>query len=242
MDKNEIIGKWAREKVVEKIVEHFNTFAKDDLCQYVYTYLLTITPEELIKELAENNQYKYYIARIVRTQICSRTSDYVRTYKQCGCSVENEDENELKYVNKLEYIPEEEAHQIENEFYEYINTLTDYEKDIMYILMQAVQDRGEDIKIWCNRYGKTYDEYGKLMKALKYKTRVYFGKEPEEITKYEEGKRIGVFKDGKLLYTYNTVDECFADLIPKGYDRFGISYCLTGKRIKHKGCKFFWIW
>lgn len=75
MTKNEIIEQWAKAKVVEDIAKHYNVDCREDLCQMIYLDLLQ-KDETIIQELYENNQYMFFISRMIVNQIVSYKSPF----------------------------------------------------------------------------------------------------------------------------------------------------------------------
>lgn len=74
MTKNEIIEKWYRERVVQDIVKKFkgsSTNSKwDDLEQMIWLELLE-KDDKLIEHLETTNTYRYFIARMIKTNVTS---------------------------------------------------------------------------------------------------------------------------------------------------------------------------
>ena len=65
MNKYELINELAKNKTVEKIARHYKTPHREDLCQYIYYWLLTKTDEKMLNELYNKGQINQYIAGIV---------------------------------------------------------------------------------------------------------------------------------------------------------------------------------
>ena len=78
MTKNEIIGRLAKERIVETIVSNIAKSADDllnDLVQEIYLDLLTKDEDKIVK-LYETNQIRYFITRIVINNLHSKNSPY----------------------------------------------------------------------------------------------------------------------------------------------------------------------
>jgi len=83
--KQEIINDLAQQKTVEKIVAKLlpssrNPFdCPDDLTQLIYLILLEKS-EDLIVSLYEKGEIGFYILKVVRNQLLSKSSGYFYTY------------------------------------------------------------------------------------------------------------------------------------------------------------------
>ncbi|MCR5071193.1 MAG: hypothetical protein K6A62_04630 [Bacteroidales bacterium] len=82
MTRNEIVDILARERRVERIVQntaHAHALSQDlrDLCQMVYTYILTYDESKVV-DLWESDALGYFIARIVVNQYRSANSAFHR--------------------------------------------------------------------------------------------------------------------------------------------------------------------
>ena len=78
MTKNEIIGRLAKERIVETIVSNIAKSSDDllnDLVQEIYLDLLTKDEDKIVK-LYETNQIRYFITRIVINNLHSKNSPY----------------------------------------------------------------------------------------------------------------------------------------------------------------------
>lgn len=84
MTKNEVIGKLAKERIVETIVSNIAKSSDDllnDLVQEIYLDLLQKDEDKIIK-LYESNQMRYFITRMVINNIHSTNSPYWCKYKR----------------------------------------------------------------------------------------------------------------------------------------------------------------
>ena len=85
MTKQEIINDLAQQKTVEKIVTKLlpssrNPFdCPDDLIQSIYLILLEKS-EDLIVSLYEKGEIGFYILKVVKNQLLSKSSNYYYTY------------------------------------------------------------------------------------------------------------------------------------------------------------------
>lgn len=81
---NQIVEHLAKDKVVEHLLSKYTSMAKpymNDLVQDIYIELLT-KPEWLLMHLTENEEIEYYIRRIIKNQLFSKTSRYYYLYKK----------------------------------------------------------------------------------------------------------------------------------------------------------------
>lgn len=100
MTGEEIVGALARDRRVEGIVGRIaaNDPRKadlDDLAQMVYVILLEM-PEDLLRDLYENGQENYYIARIVKNQYYQKRQWYREIRRPREREVPIEERNETQ--------------------------------------------------------------------------------------------------------------------------------------------------
>lgn len=82
--KFEIIDKLAKERTIEKIL--FNIYKNeqpfmDDLAQDLYVELLEME-ENLLIRLYDNGAINFYLVRIIKNNVSSNTSRFVKKYKK----------------------------------------------------------------------------------------------------------------------------------------------------------------
>lgn len=247
MTKTEVIDKIAREKVVEKIARHYKTFAREDLCQYVYLYLLEKVDENKLIDLYQTGKLKQYLAGIVHRQALSNHSEYARTYKQVGLSIENEDDMEHTWADKLVYM-DDNQHQLEDDFEAYYNQLEEKDKDMLWLLLQPLAERREDIDIWCNKNGMSYKMYLRHSSNLKNKIRTDFGLKPkfrnypERQKRYHKKVEIYDKATDKLITVVDNVDMACEFVLQHTYITKDMIYkVLCGNRLSAKGYKFNYV-
>lgn len=82
---NEIIGKIASEKAVEKIIANVSKDTDDDtlkdLAQMIYVWLME-DDEDKIESMYQKNQLNYYITRMVINNLHSKNSRYYYLFKK----------------------------------------------------------------------------------------------------------------------------------------------------------------
>lgn len=80
-----IIEKIANEKVVENLLKKYTDFSNnpyiDDLAQDIYICLLE-TDNETIEKLYSSNELEYYIKRIIKNNLYSKTSPFFYKYER----------------------------------------------------------------------------------------------------------------------------------------------------------------
>ena len=84
MTKNEVIGKLAKEKVVETAITNIaktNSDTLKDLSQNIYVDLL-LKDEEKIVNLYETNQLRFFIVRMILNNLFSKNSPFYQTFKK----------------------------------------------------------------------------------------------------------------------------------------------------------------
>ena len=81
----DIITKIANEKFVEKLLQKHTDFSNnpyiDDFAQDIYICLLE-TDNETIEKLYSSNELEYYIKRIIKNNLYSKTSPFFYKYER----------------------------------------------------------------------------------------------------------------------------------------------------------------
>lgn len=83
MTKYEIVDSIARLKIVERVVSSMGSQSPytEDLAQDIYEALLK-KPDELVRSLFDNGQLTFYIIKMVKNNIFSKTSPFYRDYER----------------------------------------------------------------------------------------------------------------------------------------------------------------
>ena len=85
MTKKEIIEKWAKEKKVETLIKKHTDFSNnpyiEDLVQDIYIELY-LKDNELIEKLENNNEIDYFLTKIIRNNLYSKTSPFYYKYNK----------------------------------------------------------------------------------------------------------------------------------------------------------------
>lgn len=241
MKKYDIVEALARKKTVEKIARHYRTPYKEDLCQYVYYWLLTKADEDMLNELYSENKIKQYIAGIIARQTFSDHSHhYHQNVKRIGEPITKENRNGDKYEETLVY-DDTPPHELEDKVDAYINTLSEMEKEIIWLQLIGKSERTDDIKNICSRYKITGRKYTYTVPKVKDNLIKHFNfkKKNEQKGKYNSTKvQMIDFKTGKVVRVFQNVRECKLELEPKGYNINAIYNCLINRQKQHNGYIF----
>lgn len=85
MTKKEIIEKWAKEKKVETLIKNHTDFSNnpyiEDLVQDIYIELF-LKDNELIEKLENDNEIDYFLTKIIRNNLYSKTSPFYYKYNK----------------------------------------------------------------------------------------------------------------------------------------------------------------
>ena len=98
MKKEEIIEKWAKDKKVESLVKKHTDFLNnpyiDDLVQDIYIELY-LKDNELIEKLENDNEIDYFLTKIIRNNLYSKTSPFYYKYNKFRINSTDIDEIEI---------------------------------------------------------------------------------------------------------------------------------------------------
>lgn len=242
MTKHEIINELAQNKTVEKIVKHYKTPYRDDLCQYIYFWLLTKTDENMLNELYKNGQINQYISGIVYRQIFSDHSHhYCQNVKRIGEPIVRVNKDGDTYEKALIY-DDTPPHELENEVDNYLNSLPEMEKEILLLQLIPKEKRTEDIANICDRYHITNRKYIRIVPQIKENFAKHFTAfkvKSKEKGKYNSTKVEMInFKTGEVIKTFDNLGECKLELAPKGFKITSIYACLEQKQKQYLGYIF----
>lgn len=245
LSKYKIVEAIARNKTVEKIARHYNTPYRQDLCQYIYYWLLTKADEDMLNELYCNGQIKQFIAGIIYRQIFSDHSHHYRqNVKRIGEPIIKQNRNGDEYEEKLAY-DDTPPHQLQDEVDDYLNSLPERDKEIMWLQLVAKDERTDDIRAIRNRYNLTQHQYTVLQPKVKENFAKHFSnhkKQNKQKGKYNSTKVEMIdFKTGEVVRVFQNVGECKLELEPKGYNVKSIYSCLLKKQKQYSGYIFRYI-
>ena len=239
MNKYEIVNELTKNKTVEKIARHYKTPYREDLCQYIYYWLLTKTDENMLNELYSNGQIKQYISGIVYRQIFSDHSHhYCQNVKRIGEPIIKQNKDGDTYEETLIY-DDTQPHQLQDEVVKFLNTLPEVEKEIAWLfpMLNYEKEKKEEIDIICHNYGVTYNQYKTMLPKIKKKFQEHFkkgltGKKFEPRIKDEI---VQLDTAGNIIAIYDNLRDA-ADKL--GFILDNIRRCCNGDRKTYKGYIF----
>lgn len=245
MNKYEIVNELAKNKTVEKIVRHYKTPYRDDLCQYAYMWLIEKGDENLLNELYSQKKINQYISGLVYRQIHSKFSYHAQqNVKRIGEPIEKTNANGETYEEIIIY-DDTQPHQLENEVDDYLNSLTEIEKELLWVQIIPKEKRTEDINNICNRYKISKRKYIRIAPQIKENFAKHFTNfktKNKEKGKYNATKIEMInFKTGKVIKTFDNFGECKLELVPKGFKITSIYACLEQKQKQYLGYAFRYI-
>ena len=245
MNKYEIVNELAKNKIVEKIARHYKTPYREDLCQYIYYWLLTKTDENMLNELYSNGQINQYITGIVYRQIFSDHSHhYCQNVKRVGEPIVRVNKDGETYEATLVY-DDNQPHQLEDEVDNYLNSLTEMDKEILWAQIIQKEKRTDDINNICNRYKISKRKYVRIVPQIKEKFAKHFTSfkvKNKEKGKYNSTKVEMInFKTGEVVKVFENLGECKLELLPKGFKITSIYACLGQKQKQYLGYAFRYI-
>ena len=245
MSKYDIVEVLARNKTVEKIVRHYKTPHREDLCQYIYYWLLTKTDENMLNELYSKGQINQYICGIVYRQIFSDHSHhYCQNVKRIGEPIIKQNKDGDTYEETLVY-DDTQPHQLENEVDDYLNSIPEMDKEIMWAQIIPKDKRTDDINNICDRYHITNRKYIRIVPQIKENFKKHFTNfktKNKEKGKYNSTKiEMIKYDTGEVVKTFENFGECKLELVPKGYNVKRMYSCLQNKQKQYLGYIFRYI-
>lgn len=245
MNKYEIVDELAKNKTVEKMLTHFSTINKADLSQYAYMWLIENGDENMLNELYCNGQINQYISGIIYRQIFSDHSHhYCQNVKRIGEPIVRVNKDGDIYEETLVY-DDTPPHELENEVDNYLNSLTEMEKEILWAQIIPKYKRTDDINNICNRYKISKRKYIRIVPQIKEKFAKHFGNfnmKNKEKGKYNSTKvEMSKYDTGEVIKTFDNLGECKIELEPKGFKITSIYACLGQKQKQYLGYAFRYI-
>ena len=245
MSKYDIVEVLGRNKTVEKIVRHYKTPHRDDLCQYIYYWLLTKTDENMLNELYSNGQINQYISGIVYRQIFSGHSHhYCQNVKRIGEPIIKQNKDGDTYEETIIY-DDAQQHQLEDEVDDYLNSIPELDKELLWAQIIPKDRRTDDINNICDRYHITNRKYIRIVPKIKENFKKHFTN--YKIKNKEKGKynstKVEMIKydTGKVVKIFENLGECKLELVPKGFKITSIYACLEQKQKQYLGYAFRYI-
>ena len=245
MSKYEIVEVLAINKTVEKIAKHYKTPHREDLCQYIYYWLLTKADENMLNELYSKGQINQYISGIVCRQIFSGHSHhYCQNVKRIGEPIIKQNKDGEIYEETLVY-DDTQPHQLQDEVDDYLNSLSELDKELLWAQIIPKEKRTEDINNICNRYKITKRKYIRIVPQIKENFKKHFTAfkvKNKEKGKYNSTKvEMSKYDTGKVVKIFENLGECKLELAPKGFKITSIYACLEQKQKQYLGYIFRYI-
>ena len=245
MNKYEIVNELAKNKTVEKIVRHYKTPYRDDLSQYAYMWLIEKCDENLLNELYSQKKINQYISGLIYRQIHSKFSYHAQqNVKRIGEPIEKTNANGDAYEKTLVY-DDTPPHELENEVDNYLNSLTEMEKEILLLQLVERNERTEDINNICKKYNITRSRFTDIVPKIKENFAKHFTAfkvKNKEKGKYNSTKvEMIKYDTGEVIKTFDNCGECKLDLAPKGFKITSIYACLEQKQKQYLGYAFRYI-
>ena len=244
MNKYEIVNELAKNKTVEKMLTHFSTINKADLSQNIYLSLLC-KDENMLNELYSNGQINQYISGIVCRQIFSGHSHhFCQNVKRIGEPIIKQNKDGDTYEETLVY-DDTQPHQLQDEVDDYLNSLSEMDKELLWAQITPKDRRTDDIANICNRYHITKRKYIRLVPQIKENFKKHFGNfktKNKEKGKYNSTKvEMSKYETGKVVKIFDNFGECKLELVPKGFKITSIYACLEQKQKQYLGYAFRYI-
>lgn len=245
MKKYEIVNELAKNKTVEKIVRHYKTPHRDDLSQYIYYWLLTKTDENMLNELYSKGQINQYICGIIYRQVFSDHSHhYCQNVKRIGEPIIKQNKDGDTYEETLVY-DDTQPHQLQDEVDDYLNSLPELDKELLWAQLIPKEKRTDDINNICDRYHITKRKYTRIVPQIKENFKKHFTAfkvKNKEKGKYNSTKvEMSKYETGEVIKTFDNFGECKLELVPKGFKITSIYACLEQKQKQYLGYAFRYI-
>ena len=242
MSKHEIINELAKNKTVEKIVRHYKTPHRDDLSQYAYMWLIEKGDENLLNELYSQKKINQYISGLVYRQIHSKFSYHAQqNVKRIGEPIEKTNADGEAYEEIIIY-DDTPPHELENEVDNYLNSLTEMDKEILLLQLVERNERTEDIEHICKKYSITRSRFTDIVPQIKENFAKHFTNykiKNKEKGKYNSTKvEMSKYDTGKVVKIFDNLGECKLELAPKGFKITSIYACLEQKQKQYLGYAF----
>lgn len=245
MTKHEIINELAKNKTVEKIVKHYKTPYRDDLSQYAYMWLIENGDENLLNELYSQKKINQYISGLVYRQIHSKFSYHAQqNVKRIGEPIIKQNKDGDIYEEIIIY-DDTQPHELENEVDNYLNSLTELDKEILLLQLVERNERTDDIEHICKKYNITRSRFTDIVPQIKENFAKHFTAfkvKNKEKGKYNSTKvEMSKYDTGEVIKTFDNLGECKLELVPKGFKITSIYACLGQKQKQYLGYVFRYI-
>ena len=199
----------------------------------------------MLNELYSNGRIKQYITGIVYRQIFSDHSHhYCQNVKRIGEPIVRVNKDGETYEEILIH-DDSQPHQLEDEVDNYLNSLPEMDKEILWAQITPKYKRTDDINNICNRYKISKRKYTRIVPQIKEKFAKRFT--DFKIKNKEKGKYNATkvqminFKTNEVIKTFSNLGECKLELEPKGFKITSIYACLGQKQKQYLGYAFRYI-
>lgn len=245
LSKYELINELAKNKTVEKIVRHYKTSYRDDLSQYAYMWLIEKGDENLLNELYSQKKINQYISGLIYRQIHSKFSYHAQqNVKRIGEPIIKQNKDGDSYEETLIY-DDTQPHQLQDEVDDYLNSLPEMDKEIMWIQLIPKDKRTDDINNICDRYQITNRKYTRIVPQIKENFTKHFTNfkmKNKEKGKYNSTRvEMSKYDTGEVVKVFENLGECKLELVPKGFKITSIYACLEQKQKQYLGYIFRYI-
>ena len=245
MNKYEIVNELAKNKTVEKIVRRYKTPYRDDLSQYAYMWLIEKGDENMLNELYSQKKINQYISGLIYRQIHSKFSYHAQqNVKKIGEPIIKQNKDGDTYEETLVY-DDTSPHQLQDEVDDYLNSLSELDKEILWAQIIPKEKRTDDIANICDRYHITNRKYIRIVPQIKENFKKHFTNfktKNKEKGKYNSTKvEMSKYETGKVVKVFENLGECKLELVPKGFKTTSIYACLEQKQKQYLGYIFRYI-
>ena len=236
MNAKEIVNELAQNKTVEKLLRNYTTQNKADLAQNIYMSLL-LKDDAFLTDLYTNGRMNYYLIGAIRNEIMSNTSIHSKENRKAGL-IKGEVEDIYDSTKKYNLV-DEDYESISDEVVEFLNTLSEVEKEIAWLfpMLNYEKEKKEEIDIILHNYGITYNQYQKLLPKIKKKFQEHF-KKGLAGKKFQPRIKDEVVQEdtaGNIIAIYDNLRDA-ADKL--GFSLDSIRRCCNSDRKTYKGFIF----
>lgn len=236
MNAKEIVNELAKNKIVEKLLSHFNTINKADLAQNIYLSLLA-KDDAFLTDLYTSGRMNYYIVGAIRNEVMSNTSIHSKENRKAGL-IKGEVEDIYDSSKKYD-MANEDYESISDEVVEFLNTLPEPEKEIAWLfpMLNYDKEKKEEIDIILHNYGITYNQYKKMLPKIKKKFQEHFkkGLAGKKFQPRIKDKVVQEDTEGNIIAIYDNLRDA-ADKL--GFSNDSIRRCCNSDRKTYKGFIF----
>jgi len=238
MKAKEIVELLAKDRVIEKLISHYNTSFKEDLAQNLYISLLG-KDDDFLTDLYNSERINYYLVGAIKKEILSNHSLHCRENRKAGLIKGEVTPIYDERKNYEDIADDENETDISDDVDKFLNTLTPLEKEIAWLIpmLNYDNDKKEQIDTICANYNISYRKYQKLLPKIKKKFQDHF---KVSTTKKEFEPRIKnevlqIDKNGKIIAVYDNSKDAANKL---GLNFNSIRRCCNGDRKTYKGYIF----